>query len=94
MWPSVAQKTTGFETWSTDWHDALNCGLDLLIIATPNMFHYEVAKAAIEHKINVFCEKPLTSDVGQSEELAKLAKENKVFNYVGYLYVTAPQNSL
>lgn len=80
----------GLETYSSDWNDALKCDLDLMIIATPNAFHYEVAKAALEHKINVFCEKPLSNDVKKAEELVKIAKENGVMNYVGYVYVTSP----
>lgn len=80
----------GFEQYSTDWRDALNCNLDLIIIATPNAFHYEVAKAAIENHINVFCEKPLSNDVKKAEELNELAKKNGVVNYVGYVYVTSP----
>lgn len=86
----ISAEKYGFEKYSADWHDALHCNLDLMIIATPNAFHYEVAKAAIENNINVFCEKPLSNDVTKAEELAKLAKEHGVVNYVGYVYVTSP----
>lgn len=89
----LAQKTCeryGFETFSTDWREAVNSELDLLIVATPNQFHYDVAKAALENGINVFCEKPMTDSVEKSQELARIAKEQGVLNYVGYIYVTSP----
>ncbi|EJN06715.1 Gfo/Idh/MocA family oxidoreductase [Phyllobacterium sp. YR531] len=82
----------GFERHSGDWRDALACKLDLLIVATPNESHYEISRQAIEHGINVFCEKPLTTDPRQSQELSDLAKTRQCFNYVGFIYVTAPQN--
>ncbi len=89
-----AAKTTcekfGFETYSTDWRDAINSDINFLIVATPNQFHYEVTKAALKQGIAVFCEKPLTNEVEESRELARIAKEKGVFNYVGYIYVTCP----
>ncbi|MDO4175699.1 MAG: Gfo/Idh/MocA family oxidoreductase [Eubacteriales bacterium] len=80
----------GFETYSTDWHDAIVSGINLLVVATPNQFHYDVTKAALEYGIHVLCEKPLTNCVEQSRELARIAKENNLVNYVGYIYVTSP----
>jgi len=56
-----AQKKIGFKRISTDWHDVVtDPNVDLVDIATPNAFHYVVAKAALENGKNVYCEKPLS----------------------------------
>ena len=56
-----AQKKIGFKRITTDWHDVVtDPNVDLVDIATPNAFHYEVAKAALENGKNVYCEKPLS----------------------------------
>ena len=66
--------------------------LDFVIITTPNFLHYEMAKALLEADFNVVCEKPLCFEIGQGEELVKLAKEkNRLFavtyGYSGYTMV-------
>lgn len=63
--------------------------IDFVSIATPNHTHFEIAKAAVEAGFNVICDKPLTFDFAQAEELATIVeKSNVVFavthNYTGY----------
>ena len=63
--------------------------IDFLSIATPNFMHFEIAKAAVEAGFNVICDKPLTLDMQQAEELlAVVEKSDVVFavthNYTGY----------
>lgn len=63
--------------------------VDFISVATPNHTHYEIARAAIEAGFNVVCDKPLTFDLAQAEDLARLVKEKKVVfgvthNYTGY----------
>lgn len=53
--------------------------LDVIYIATPTKYHYESIKACLEHGRNVLCEKPITSNAEQLEELIALAKENDCF---------------
>ena len=56
---------------TTDWHDVVTApDVDLVDIATPNAFHYEVARAALENGKNVYCEKPLSISAEESKELA------------------------
>jgi predicted dehydrogenase len=62
---------------------------DFISIATPNHTHFEIARAAIEAGFNVVCDKPLTFDLGEAEELAKAVEKHKVVfavthNYTGY----------
>ena len=63
--------------------------IDFVSVTTPNHTHFEVAKAALEAGFHVVCDKPMTFDLAQAEELAKLVDKSKsVFalthNYTGY----------
>src|SRR6516164_7345667 len=63
--------------------------IDFASVATPNHTHYEIAKAFAEAGFNVMCDKPLTFDLKQAEDLQKVVeKAGVVFgvthNYTGY----------
>jgi predicted dehydrogenase len=63
--------------------------VDFITIATPNHTHFDIARAAVEAGFNVFCDKPMTFDLKQAEELAGLVAKKKVVfavthNYTGY----------
>lgn len=63
--------------------------IDFVTVATPNHTHYEIAKAAVEAGFNVMCDKPMTYDLKQAEDLARAVdKSGVVFavthNYTGY----------
>lgn len=63
--------------------------IDFVSITTPNHVHFEVAKAALEAGFHVVCDKPMTFDLAQAEELSKLVSaSDQVFalthNYTGY----------
>ena len=81
----AAQKKIGFKRVTTNWNDVVtDPNVDLVDIATPNAFHYAVAKAALENGKNVYCEKPLSISAEESKELAELAAKKGVVNYVGF----------
>lgn len=63
--------------------------VDFVSVATPNHTHFEIAKAAAEAGFNVICDKPMTFDLPQAEQLADAVdKSGVVFavshNYTGY----------
>ena len=63
--------------------------IDFLSVATPNHTHYEIAKAGVEAGFNVICDKPMTFDLGQAEDLASVVDNSGVVfavthNYTGY----------
>jgi predicted dehydrogenase len=63
--------------------------IDFVSVATPNHTHFEIAKAFAEAGFNVVCDKPLTFDLAQAEQLADVAKMTGVVfavthNYTGY----------
>lgn len=64
-------------------------GIDFVIIVTPNVSHYEIAKCFMEHDIHVMCDKPLAMTTEQAEELQTIAKEREIqfgmtYTYTGY----------
>lgn len=63
--------------------------IDFVSVTTPNHTHYDIAKAAVEAGFNVICDKPMTFDLKQAEDLAAAVdKSGVVFavshNYTGY----------
>jgi len=63
--------------------------IDFISVTTPNHTHYEIAKAAVEAGFNVVCDKPMTFDLAQAEELAKVVKKAGIVfalthNYTGH----------
>ena len=63
--------------------------VDFVSVATPNHTHFEIAKTFVEAGFNVICDKPLTLDLAQAEELLKVVEKSGVVfavthNYTGY----------
>ena len=52
--------------------------IDFVYIATPHTSHYETAKKCLEHGKNVLCEKPMTINSKQAQELFEIAKEKEL----------------
>ena len=63
--------------------------VDFISIATPNHTHFQIARAAVDAGINVICDKPMTFDLSQAEQLAQAVDDSGVVfavthNYTGY----------
>ena len=54
-------------------------GVDTVYVASPNLFHYEQSKTALELSLDVICEKPMCASFSQTKALAELAKEKGRF---------------
>jgi len=65
-------------------------GIDFLVIVTPNVVHYPIARLALEHGLHVVCDKPLTVTSAEARELAALAKRKKRLFAVTYTYTGYP----
>src|SRR5499427_10703675 len=52
--------------------------IDFVSVATPNHTHFEVAKAFAQAGFNVLCDKPMTFDLKQAEQLAEVVKKSGV----------------
>ena len=58
---------------------------DAAFICTPTSTHSKIASQLIQHKKNVFIEKPLTYLSEEGEELLAMAKQNNVVMTCGYI---------
>lgn len=85
----------GWEETETDWQKLINRpDIDIIDIALPQNLHYEVALAAAKAGKHIFCEKPLSMNSGQAEEMLKACQENGVKHYLNHNYRRTPAVSL
>jgi predicted dehydrogenase len=64
--------------------------VDAVVIATPVVTHYELAKQALSAGKHVFVEKPQAQSSAEAEELATLAQERGLVLMPGYLLLYHP----
>lgn len=60
------------------------CDLDAVVIATPTHLHASMVHAALDHGLDVFCEKPLAMAGAEGAQLAEHARANAAVTQVGY----------
>ncbi|MFC2007697.1 Gfo/Idh/MocA family oxidoreductase [Chloroflexota bacterium] len=78
MYPNV-NKETQFEKVLA------NKELRGIVISTPAELHYSMAKQALNAGKDVFVEKPLAINIGEGEELVRLAEQKDAILMVGHL---------
>ena len=59
---------------------------DKVFVLTPSSEHYDVCRFFLEKKIDVFCEKVLTTDVESSSKLYGLARLNECNLFVDWIF--------
>lgn len=64
--------------------------LDLVTVATPNSTHFEITKAFLEAGFHVLCEKPMTMNVEEAEQVVAAAKASGKVCAVNYGYSGYP----
>lgn len=69
-----------------NYRDLFDMGLDAVVIATPPVTHYPLAKECLLHYLHVLVEKPMTVTSEQAEELIELAKTNDLILMVGHTF--------
>ena len=62
----------------------LDC--DTVFITTPTTTHYDVCKHFLENKVRTFCEKPLTVNSLNSEELYQIAYKNDTVLFTDWIF--------
>jgi len=59
--------------------------LDAVSVCVPTKFHHRIGMAVINSGVNTLIEKPIASNVKESDELIKLAKNRSVVLMVGHI---------
>jgi predicted dehydrogenase len=62
-------------------------GIDAVSIVTPNHLHFGPAKAFLENGIHVICDKPMTMNLSEAQNLADIARKS------GLLFVLTQNNT-
>lgn len=80
--------TWGIEKYYNDIDLFINENKDLDVIhnCTPSAFHFDINKKVIEAGINIFCEKPLTNTLDESQRLVELIDKYNVKGGVNFNY--------
>jgi predicted dehydrogenase len=79
-------KTVGWEAGAPDMTlEALLPAVDALIIAAPAEAHFPLAAAALQAGKHVLVEKPITAELGQADELMRMARARGLVLQVGHL---------
>ena len=61
-------------------------GVDVVVVATPNDSHFEIARAFLQAGISVVCEKPLTRSSETAAELVEIAESSGAILAVPHCY--------
>ncbi len=64
--------------------------IEAVSILTPNFLHYPMAKKLLENGFHIICEKPLTTNYQEAQELYRLSQEKKTVFAVTYTYTGYP----
>ncbi|HEU5224133.1 MAG TPA: Gfo/Idh/MocA family oxidoreductase [Candidatus Lumbricidophila sp.] len=64
--------------------DLLSSGIDAVMVLSPDFDHAASAIAALRAGIPVFCEKPITIDTADADEMLRVAYETKTRLYIGH----------
>jgi predicted dehydrogenase len=85
----------GYQSVETDWRQLIDRDdIDLIDICSPNNTHAEIAIAAAKAGKMILCEKPLSMDGPEGEEMVAAVQKAKVPNMVWYNYRRIPAVTL
>ena len=85
---NLEQSSTIAEKYNTHAYDNrsdLISACDAIIIATPTVTHYGIAKNALDHQCHVFIEKPITTTIDEARDLIKISDKNSLIIQVGHI---------
>jgi predicted dehydrogenase len=85
----------GYQSVETDWRKVIaRDDIDVIDICTPNNLHKEIAIAAAKAGKMILCEKPLSMNAAEGEEMCQAVEAAGVPNMVWYNYRRVPAVTL
>ncbi len=78
----------------TDISEFAKGDFEAVYIASPNRLHYEQTKLMLENGKHVICEKPITVEPEELEELQALARKNNLIYIEAIMYMFNPARDL
>lgn len=81
----------GFSRYSADWRDVVNDpAIELISVCTPNDSHAEISIAALKAGKHVWCEKPMSTSLVDSQAMRDAATASSAKTIIGYNYTKNP----
>lgn len=81
----------GFNRYSSDWRDVVNDpAVELISVCTPNDTHAEISIAALAAGKHVWCEKPMSTTLADSQLMTDAAAGSNAQTIIGYNYTKNP----
>ena len=65
-------------------------GIEAVAITTPNYLHHDVARAFLDHGIDVICDKPLTTNLADAIDLVQRTRQTGLVFGVTYTFAAYP----
>lgn len=73
------------DQYFTDYKEMIDkCNLDCIHICTPNDTHLPITKYAMDHGVNVVCEKPMNRDQEEAKQMVEIAKKTGLVGAVNF----------
>ena len=72
-------ETYGIASYTSDFEEFCASGIDTVYVAVPNHMHYDYCLKALNRKLNVIVEKPMTSNDTEAKALREAARANNAF---------------
>ena len=89
----ASQRATdlGFSRHTDKWQDVVNDPkVELISVCTPNNTHSEIAISALKTGKHVWCEKPMSSSMEDSQKMAEASLNTNAKTIIGYNYTKNP----
>jgi predicted dehydrogenase len=87
-WPYPIQGYVSYESMlEAELNKPIGERVDYVLVQTPNHAHFDPAKKFTEAGIPVFCEKPLTLNLEESQSLSQLVQEKQIPFCVAHTYL-------
>ena len=81
----------GFSRYTDKWQEVVNDpNVQLISVCTPNDTHAEISIAALKAGKHVWCEKPMSTSLADSTEMAQTADSSSARTIIGYNYTKNP----
>lgn len=78
----------------TDFEELVKSDIEAFYVASPNKFHYEQSKFLLEHGKHVICEKSVSAQPSQVEELVGIAKKNNAVFMEALMFMHLPSRHI
>lgn len=82
---NLREKSKKFNVYSSVNYEDILDKVDMVTVAVPTKFHYEIVKKCLMRGKHVLVEKPITTNFEEAVELFEIAEKNNVVLHIGHV---------